>query len=76
MIWFQKVEMFLNYTVAYSKYPECTELFDCFSPADAMHTKYPLEPIKIYAIKQEIDEYHYRLGTIYITEIGESQAMM
>ncbi len=31
---------------------EITELLDCFSPADAMLTKYPLEPIKIYATKK------------------------
>ncbi len=37
---------------------------------------YLLEPIRIYATKKEIDEYHYRLGLIRITEIGESQATM
>jgi hypothetical protein len=41
-----------------------------------MHINYPLEPIKIYATKQEIDPYRYSLGTIRITEIGQSQAMM
>jgi hypothetical protein len=37
---------------------------------------WPLEPIRIYATKQEIDEYHDRFGTIRITEIGESKEMM
>ncbi len=50
-----------------------TELLDCFSPADAMHTKYPLEPIRIYRTKPEIEQF---LGLIRITEIGESQKMM
>jgi hypothetical protein len=45
-------------------------------PTDAMHTKYPLEPIKIYATKTKIDEYRNRLSLICITEAGESQAMM
>jgi hypothetical protein len=47
-----------------------------FSPADAMHTKYALEPIKICATKQDIDQYPFRLGLIRITEIGEAQTMM
>jgi hypothetical protein len=58
-----------------------------FSLADALHIKYPLEPITIYATRQEIDQYQYRLGLIRITEIGglgliriteigEAQAMM
>ena len=47
---------------------------DVFSPADALHVKYPLSPIKIYATKQEVDK--DRLGIINITEIGEAQAMM
>jgi hypothetical protein len=41
-----------------------------------MHTKYPREPIKIYATKQEIDKYSYRFGLMPSTKIGESQAMM
>jgi hypothetical protein len=41
-----------------------------------MHSKNPLEPIKIYATKQEIKQYSYNLGFIRITQIGESQAMM
>jgi hypothetical protein len=32
--------------------------------------------ITIYATKQEIDQYRYRLGLIRITEIGKEQAMM
>jgi hypothetical protein len=35
--------------------------------------KYPLEPTTVYATKQEIDQYLYRLGLIRITEIGEAQ---
>ncbi len=50
---------------------DCTELLDVFSPADALHIKYPLEPITIYATKQEIDQFQYRPGLIRITEIGE-----
>ncbi len=41
-----------------------------------MHTRYSLDPIKIYATKREVIEYCYRLGTMGITEIGESQEMM
>ncbi len=41
-----------------------------------MHTKYPFEPIKIYATKQEFDQCNYCLSLVYITEIGESQAIM
>ncbi len=33
---------------------KCTELLDVFSPADAMHVKYPLSPIQIYATKPEV----------------------
>ncbi len=44
--------------------------------ADAMHTKYPLEPTQIYGTKQEKDQYRYCLDLIHTTEIGESQAMM
>jgi hypothetical protein len=76
MIWLQKVGMFLDCKTNYSKDFECIELLDCFSPADAMHTKYPQQPIKRYATKQEIYEYRCRLGLIRITAIGESQAMM
>jgi hypothetical protein len=46
--------MFLDYKIAHSKDSECTELLDVFSPADALHVKYPLSPIKIYATKQEV----------------------
>jgi hypothetical protein len=76
IIWLRKVGNFLDNKIAYSKDSECTELLHCFSPADDMHNKYPLEPIKIYANKKEKDEYSDRLGTIHIAEIGESQAMM
>ncbi len=76
MIWQRRVGMFLDHKFAYSKDSECTELLDCFSPADAMHTRYPLEPIRIYATKQEIDDYHYGLGTICITKMVESQVMI
>jgi hypothetical protein len=41
-----------------------------------MHTKYPFEPIKIYATKQEFDQCNYCLSLVYITEIGESQEIM
>jgi hypothetical protein len=56
--------MFLDYKIAYSKNSECNALLqvDCFSAADAMHTKYFLEPTRIYTTKQEIDQYQYHLG--------------
>ena len=76
MIWLRRVGMFLDYKIAHSKDSECTELLDVFSPADALHVKYPLSPFKIYATKQEVDLYKDRLGIINITEIGEAQAMM
>jgi hypothetical protein len=78
MIWLRRVGMFLKYKVAYSTDSDCTELLDVFSPADALHIKYPLEPIRIYATKQGIDQYRYRLGLIRIRiiEIGEAQVMM
>ncbi len=41
-----------------------------------MHTRYSYDPIKIYAINREVNEYNYRLDAMSITEIGESQAMM
>ncbi len=41
-----------------------------------MHVKYPLSPIKIYATKQEVEQYKDLLDFINITEIGEAQAMM
>jgi hypothetical protein len=52
------------------------ELLDVCSPADALHIKYPLTRITMYATKQEIDQYRYHRGLIRITEIGEAQAMM
>jgi hypothetical protein len=51
-------------------------MFLCFSPADALHIKYPFTPITIYATKRKIDQYPYRFEFIRITEIGEAQAMM
>ncbi len=53
-----------------------TELLDAFLPGDALHIRYPLEPITIYATKQEINQYWCRVGLISITEIGEEQTMM
>jgi hypothetical protein len=41
-----------------------------------MHTKHSLEPIKIYATKQELDEYRNHPGLIRITEMGERREMM
>ncbi len=55
---------------------ECNESLDVFSPADALHVKYPLSPITIYATKQEVEQYKDRLDFINITEIGEARAMM
>ncbi len=55
---------------------DCTALLDVFSPADALHIKYPLIPITIYATTQEIDQYRYFFGLIRITEMGEAQAMI
>ncbi len=68
--------LFLDYKIAYLKNSKCAELLDWFSPAAAMHTRYSLDPIKIYAIKRDVNEYNYLLDTMGITEIGESQAMM
>jgi hypothetical protein len=68
--------MFLDYKIAYSKDSECTESLDVFSPADALHFKYPLSPITIYATKPEVEQYKDRSDFINITEIGEAQAMM
>ncbi len=76
MIWLRRVGMFLDYKIAHSKDSECTVLLDVFSPADALHVKFPLSPIEIYATKEEVDMYNYRLGIINITEIGETQAIM
>jgi hypothetical protein len=49
MIWLRRVGMFLDYKIAYSKYSECTESLYSFTPADALHAKYPLSPITMYA---------------------------
>ena len=73
MIWLRRVGMFFDYQIAHSKDSECTELFDVFSPADAMHVKYPLSPITIYATKQEVEQYKDSLDFINITEIGHRQ---
>jgi hypothetical protein len=59
--------MFLDYKIAYSKDSGCTESLDVFSPADALHVKYPLSPITIYATKQEVEQYIDRLDFINIT---------
>jgi hypothetical protein len=40
-----------HYKFAYSTDFDCTELLDVFSPSDALHVKYPLSPITIYATK-------------------------
>jgi hypothetical protein len=68
--------MFLDYKIAHSNDSECTESLDVFSPADAVHVKYPLSPITIYATKQEVEQYNDSLDYINITEIGATQAMM
>jgi hypothetical protein len=49
MIWLRRVGIFLNYKIAYSKDSVCSELLGWFLPADAMHIRYNLDPIKIYA---------------------------
>ncbi len=68
--------MFLDYKIANSQYSACTESLDIFSPADALHVKYPRSPITIYATKPEVEQYKDRLNFINITEIGEGQAIM
>jgi hypothetical protein len=72
--------MFLDFQIAYSKDSEneskCTESLNVFSPADALHVKYPRPQITIYATKQEVEQYKDLLDFINITEIGEAQAMM
>ena len=68
--------MFLDYKIAHSKDFECTVLLDVFSPTDAMHVKYPLSPIEIYATKQEVTMYHYRLAILDDTTIGETQGRL
>jgi hypothetical protein len=68
--------MFPDYKIAHSKDSECTVLLDVFFPADALHVKYLLSPIEIYATKEEVNMYNYRLGIINITKIGETPAMM
>ncbi len=75
MIWLRRVGMFLT-TIAHSKDSECTESLDVFSPADALHVKYLLSTITMYATKPEVEQYKDRLDFINITEIEEAQAMM
>jgi hypothetical protein len=66
MIWLRSVVMFIDYKIAHSKDSECTESLNVFSPADALHVKYPLSPITIYATKQEVtvEQYKDRLDFI------------
>ena len=61
--------MFPDYKIAHSKDSECTESLDVFSPADALHVKYPLSPITIYATKPEVEQYKGLLDLINITRI-------
>jgi hypothetical protein len=68
--------MFLDCKIAYSKDSECTESLDVFSPADALHVKYPLSPITIHETKQEVEQYKDLLDVFNVAEIGEAQAMM
>ncbi len=69
MIWLRRVRMILDYKIAYSTDSgcQCTEFLDVFSPAGALHIKYPLRPISIYATKQEIDQYRFRFGLVCMT---------
>jgi hypothetical protein len=62
--------MFLDYKIAYSKDSECIESLNVFSPADALHVKYPLSPITIYATKQEVKQYKDCLDFINIGNDG------
>jgi hypothetical protein len=72
MIWLRRVGILLNYKIAYSKDSECTELLGWF------HLQMLCIPdtLSIHATKREVNEYNYRLDTMCITEIGESQAMI
>ncbi len=76
MIWLCRVRIFFDYKIAYSRILNAMNRSMSFSPADALHVKYPLPPITIYATKQEVEQYKDRLDFINITEIGEAQAMM
>jgi hypothetical protein len=58
--------MFLDYKIAYSKESERTESLAVFSPADALHVRYPLSPITMYATKQEVEQYQDHLDFINI----------
>jgi hypothetical protein len=64
-IWLRRVGMFLYYKFADPKDSE-----NALSWLIVMHAKYSLEPIRIYATKQEIDPYQCRLGLTHITDIG------
>jgi hypothetical protein len=50
--------MFLDYKFAYSTDSDCTELLDLFSPADALHIKYPLESITIIGFSEPMQNDH------------------
>ncbi len=76
MFWLRSIGIFLDYKIAFSKDSEGTEMLGWFSPANTMNTRYSVNPIKMYATKREVNEYNYRLDTMGIIEIGESQAMM
>ncbi len=71
-----RVGMILDYKIAHSKDSECTESLDVFTPANALHVKYLLSPITIYATKQEVEQYKDHWDFINITKIGEAQAIM
>jgi hypothetical protein len=68
--------MFLDYKSAHAKDAQCTVLLGVYSPTDALHVKYPLSPIEIYATRLEVDIYCYLLGILENTTIREPQAMM
>jgi hypothetical protein len=70
MIWLRRVRMFLDYKIAYSKDSECTESLSVFSPAEALHVKYPLSPITSVFSPAEALYVKYPLSpiTIYATK--------
>jgi hypothetical protein len=57
VIWLRTVGMFLDYKFAYSRDSDCIKLVNVFPHADALHTRYLLEPITMYATKKEINQY-------------------
>ncbi len=71
MIWLHRVGMFLDYKITYSKGFWLHWIALHFSPADALHIKYPLSPITIYATKQEVEQYKDSLDFINIGNDGE-----